>query len=230
MRSFKVVVVGDGAVGKTCLLISYTSNTFPQDYIPTVFDNYTKNTLFEGAHYKLELWDTAGQEDYDRLRPLSYPQTDIFLVCFSIVEPSSFKNIKSKWIPEIRHHSNDDIKIILVGTKADLRDDPHTLDRLEESGNEPVSASEAKKVVKELGLFKYVECSAATQTGVEEVFEQAIVSVITAENEILQTQQQQAQQQQQQQQRLASETAATDKQNDRGALRKVRKKSKCTIL
>ncbi|ODV72133.1 Rho family GTPase RHO5 CYBJADRAFT_178217 [Cyberlindnera jadinii NRRL Y-1542] len=172
MRSFKVVVVGDGAVGKTCLLISYTSNSFPQDYIPTVFDNFA----IRYKEYPLELWDTAGQEDYDRLRPLSYPQTDIFLVCFSIVEPASFKNVKNKWIPEIRHHSSDEIRIILVGTKSDLKDDPHTLDRLEESGNEPVSQAEAKKLVKELGLQGYVECSAATQAGIEDVFETAIKS------------------------------------------------------
>lgn len=235
MRSFKVVVVGDGAVGKTCLLISYTSNTFPQDYIPTVFDNYTKNTLHEGAHYKLELWDTAGQEDYDRLRPLSYPQTDIFLVCFSIVEPSSFKNVKNKWIPEIRHHSNDDIKIILVGTKADLRDDPHTLDRLEETGNEPVSTNEATRLVKELGLFSYVECSAATQFGVEEVFESAIRSVIFAEKEInpptanntstsASSVQKPASPQREKKNSSAANTYVT------GAVRKVRKRQRCNIL
>ncbi|CDR44960.1 CYFA0S16e00496g1_1 [Cyberlindnera fabianii] len=226
MRSFKVVVVGDGAVGKTCLLISYTSNTFPQDYIPTVFDNYTKNTLYEGAHYKLELWDTAGQEDYDRLRPLSYPQTDIFLVCFSIVEPSSFKNVKNKWIPEIRHHSTDDIKIILVGTKADLRDDPHTLDRLEESGNEPVLQSEAKKLAKDLGLYDYIECSAATQTGVEEVFDTAIQSVIAAEKDLLASQKPASKSPV-----SASQGKSTNTSTSSGGLIKRRKKSsKCTLL
>jgi small GTP-binding protein len=54
--------------------------------------------------YTLGLFDTAGQEDYDRLRPLSYPQTDVFLVCFSVVGPSSFENVKEKWMPEVRHH------------------------------------------------------------------------------------------------------------------------------
>lgn len=226
MRSFKVVVVGDGAVGKTCLLISYTSNTFPQDYIPTVFDNYTKNTLYEGQHFKLELWDTAGQEDYDRLRPLSYPQTDIFLVCFSIVEPSSFKNVKNKWIPEIRHHSNEDIKIILVGTKADLRHNPHTLDHLEESGNEPVSVTEINKLVKELNLADYVECSAATQTGVEEVFETAIKSVLNAEKAFVSSNNATI--------NVSTNPQVVPKQTTSSKatskIRKVRKKSKCIIL
>lgn len=99
----KVVVVGDGAVGKTCLLIryhssyfSYTQNKFPTEYVPTVFDNYTATVKFDNRMINLGLWDTAGQEEYNRLRPLAYPNADVFLIVFSVVEPSSFINATKK--------------------------------------------------------------------------------------------------------------------------------------
>lgn len=78
------------------------------------FDNYSAPMQVDTIQVSLGLWDTAGQEDYDRLRPLSYPQTDVFLICFSVASPSSFENVTSKWYPEIKHHCPD-APIILVG-------------------------------------------------------------------------------------------------------------------
>ena len=90
-----------------CMIYIQTFNMFGcsiSTFIQKVFDNYAVTVMIGGEPYTLGLFDTAGQEDYDRLRPLSYPQTDVFLVCYSVVSPSSFENVKEKWVPEITHH------------------------------------------------------------------------------------------------------------------------------
>eukprot|EP01089_Gocevia_fonbrunei_P013055 TRINITY_DN3241_c2_g1_i1.p1 TRINITY_DN3241_c2_g1~~TRINITY_DN3241_c2_g1_i1.p1 ORF type:complete len:201 (-),score=45.24 TRINITY_DN3241_c2_g1_i1:57-659(-) len=178
MKSIKAVVVGDGAVGKTALLISYTTNSFFKDYLPTIFDNYTASVMVDGSPYYLGLWDTAGQEEYDRLRPLSYPQTDVFLLCYSIVSPPSFENIRSKWSSEVKHHCPE-TPIILVATKADLRTAPEALERLAERKLAPVTLEQGRALAKEIEATKFIECSAVTQQGVKNIFDEAIRAVIS---------------------------------------------------
>ena len=121
---------------------------------------------------ELALWDTAGQEDYDRLRPLSYPDTHVILMCFAVDSPDSLENIPEKWTPEVRHFCPN-VPIILVGNKKDLRNDPTTRQELERMKQAPVRTEEGRAMAERIAAAAYVECSAKTKEGVREVFETA---------------------------------------------------------
>ncbi|KAJ3220916.1 GTP-binding protein Rho1 [Chytriomyces hyalinus] len=168
----KLVVVGDGACGKTCLLIVYSKNEFPDIYVPTVFENYMADVSVDNVRVQLALWDTAGQEDYDRLRPLSYTDTHVTMICFAIDSPTSLANIAEKWIAEVLHYCPG-IPIILVGCKKDLRDDPNVARALAKSGERPVSFQEGQDMARRIGAYSYLECSARTREGVRQVFDTA---------------------------------------------------------
>jgi len=168
----KLVIVGDGACGKTCLLIVFSKDQFPEVYVPTVFENYVADIEVDGKQVELALWDTAGQEDYDRLRPLSYPDTDVILMCFSIDSPDSLENIPEKWTPEVKHFCPN-VPIILVGNKKDLRNDDNTKWELQKMKQEPVKVEQGKEMSEKINAFEYLECSAKSKEGVRVVFETA---------------------------------------------------------
>ncbi|RKO84672.1 GTP-binding protein rhoA [Blyttiomyces helicus] len=174
----KLVIVGDGACGKTCLLIVFSKNTFPEVYVPTVFENYVADVEVDGKLVELALWDTAGQEDYDRLRPLSYPDSHVILICFAIDSPDSLDNVQEKWISEVLHFCAG-LPIILVGCKKDLRNDPKTVAELKKTNQEPVSHEQGLACAQKIGAYKYLECSARSRDGVKEVFEHATRAALT---------------------------------------------------
>jgi len=120
-RSYNLVVIGDGAVGKTCMLITYSKNEFPTEYVPTVFDNYVVTVATNEGPIELSLKDTAGQEDLASVRRLSYHGAHVFVVCFAVTNPTSFENLQT-WVQDIKEFDAR-VPFIIVGTKTDERDD-----------------------------------------------------------------------------------------------------------
>ncbi|KAF8220569.1 rho small monomeric GTPase [Tricholoma matsutake] len=169
----KLVIVGDGACGKTSLLCSFALGEFPKEYQPTVFDNYVAEIRLDEKPVQLALWDTAGQEEYERLRPMSYSKSHVILIAFALDTPDSLENVTTKWIEEVRSICGPTIPVILVGCKADLR--PTTPYHPTPDNPSPpwVTREQGERVAQVIGARAYKECSALKIEGVDEVFETA---------------------------------------------------------
>ncbi|XP_028293888.1 rho-related GTP-binding protein RhoV-like [Gouania willdenowi] len=171
------MLVGDGAVGKTSMVISYIFNGYNSDYRQTVFDVFTGFVHVNGIPTRLKLIDTAGQEEFGHLRSLCYAHVDVFILCFSLVNPVSYDNISSRWIPQIRA-GNTTSPIILVGTQSDLCYNVDILIHLDQRGTRPVDLRQARKLACRLGALDYVECSALTQHNLKDVFDHAVCAAV----------------------------------------------------
>ncbi|XP_078124231.1 rho-related GTP-binding protein RhoU-like [Sander vitreus] len=176
-RKVNCVLVGDGAVGKTSLIVSYTTNGYPTQYVPTAFDNFTVMVVVDGKPVRLQLCDMAGQDELERLRPLCYKNADVFLLCYSVVRPCSFRNLMEKWVPEIRQHCPA-APLVLVGTQLDLREDVQVLIQLAHNQERPVGTEEGQQLAQELGVVSFAECSALTQKNLKDTFDSAILACI----------------------------------------------------
>ncbi|PWN87068.1 putative Rho2-GTP binding protein Rho2 [Acaromyces ingoldii] len=161
----KLVIVGDGACGKTSLLCVFAIGQFPSQYEPTVFDNYVAEIRLDGKPVQLALWDTAGQEEYERLRPLSYASAHVILIAFSIDTPDSLENAQYKWAEEVRRICGPHVPVLLVGCKRDVRDN--------DRGAGCVTQEQGRDIAARVGARSYHECSALRNEGVDNVFEAA---------------------------------------------------------
>lgn len=177
MQTIKCVMVGDSSSGKKELLFSFLNNRYPQEYTPTVVDTYPVTVMIGDEPYTICVFDTPGDYEYERLRPLSYPQTDVFLVIFSVICPISFKNAKEWLIPEIKHHCPN-VPFLLVGTEIEKRTDPATLEQLQKMGQSFVSPEEGRAMAMEVFAVEYRECSALTRKGLMNVFDEAILAAL----------------------------------------------------
>ncbi|KAF7894218.1 hypothetical protein EAF00_007732 [Botryotinia globosa] len=175
----KLVLLGDGACGKTSLLNVFTRGYFPTVYEPTVFENYVHDIFVDGTHIELSLWDTAGQEEFDRLRSLSYDDTHAIMLCFSVDSKDSLENVESKWVGEIAENCQG-VKLVLVALKCDLREQGADDEATEGTeGAEPrekkpmIDYNQGLEVARRINALRYLECSAMRNRGVNEAFTEA---------------------------------------------------------
>ncbi|KAN0045538.1 hypothetical protein ACTA71_005916 [Dictyostelium dimigraforme] len=168
----KLLVLGDCKIGKTTMMMTYSTGSFPTGYVPTIVDATSLDIQYEDKVCHVGFWDTSALEEHDRLRPLSYPQTDVIIVCFSIDSPKSFENVSKKWILEIREYAPTGTPIILLGTKSDLREDVNTINSLKQINQQPISYKQGLSLSKEIKATIYLECSALCNQGVSEIFKQ----------------------------------------------------------
>ncbi|KAI0632270.1 P-loop containing nucleoside triphosphate hydrolase protein [Trametes polyzona] len=173
----KCVVVGDDGVGKTSLVIAYTTgNVTPSDDLPAAAEKCTVTVTVREKSYDLKLFDTIGREEHDRFRPMFYPETDIALICFSVASPASFDHVRNKWVPEVQEHCRPGVRLVVVATQVDLRDDPKVLASLARQDQSPVNRDQGLLLAIDLDAF-YAECSAWTGEGVRKVCDEAVQSM-----------------------------------------------------
>jgi Rho family protein len=146
--------------------------TEDRDKVPTVFENYVTFCRVVGKSVELALWDTAGQEDYERLRPLAYAKAHVILIGFSIDTPDSLDDIRYKWIREATRLCAG-VPTIVVGLKKDLRDDPVAIEEMRKNSLRFVAAQDGEAITREIGAKRYLECSSLSGEGVDDVFEAA---------------------------------------------------------
>ena len=178
----KIVCIGDGGVGKTCLLSTWDLNLFPVgDYTPTIYNTIEKEVIIDNMKVELEVVDTIGCEEYRDIRHALYPGTDLFIICYSVNSRISFERVGLYWINEIIYTSPG-TSYIIVGTKIDLRDDKNVLEDILTSGSSIVSFDEGETFARTTQARGYYECSSKTCKGINSLFEECIRIVLSSRN------------------------------------------------
>jgi Ras-related protein Rab-1A len=154
---FKILIIGDSGVGKSCILLRFSEDTFSESYISTIGVDFKISMLtLDGKVIKLQIWDTAGQERFRTITSSYYRGSHGIIIVFDITNLDSFDNIR-QWLQEIQHYSNERVSKLLVGNKSDL------------DYKRQVSYETAKEYADSLGL-DYIETSAKNADNIDNAF------------------------------------------------------------
>ncbi|KIL54117.1 hypothetical protein M378DRAFT_174440 [Amanita muscaria Koide BX008] len=168
----KIVMVSDWGCGKTSLATRMTMGNFSGEHSPNLHVNFFAEGEVDGKHIELVLWEVVVLEEYERMRPLNYPNSHVVLICFAVDDPTSLENASDKWICEVQQYCPG-IPIILLGCKMDLRDNTNAVEGREVVTQQLITPEEGQAVAQKIGAKYYLECSAKTGDGVSEVFQHA---------------------------------------------------------
>ncbi|CAH1173630.1 unnamed protein product [Phaedon cochleariae] len=168
--TIRLTVVGDGDTGKTCMLIVYKDKKFDERYVPTVFDVYSMDLEINSTTYRIILSDTAGQEDFGKLRTFAYKDVDAFILTYAVDRRASYENVFLKWAPELKRFAPK-AKIIVAATKTDLRTKQNDL-----------QPEDGEMLARDIGANGFIETSSKLMNNVDKAFEMAISAVLYNKN------------------------------------------------
>jgi len=153
---FKLLLIGDSGVGKSCMLLRFADDTYTESYISTIGVDFKIRVQHEGKTIKLQIWDTAGQERFRTITSSYYRGAHGIIIVYDVTDRESFNNVKN-WVGEIDKYAADGVNKLLVGNKCDL------------TSKKVVSTDEAKELADSLNL-RLLETSAKNAHNVEEAF------------------------------------------------------------
>ncbi|EDR21850.1 GTPase_rho, putative [Entamoeba dispar SAW760] len=180
--AFKCILVGDHCVGKNKLAAICSGIIPPGENPPGAVEDQKVSISVDGIKHTINIISTEGSEDYAKLRPLSYPETDIFIVLFSIINYNSYSHVEKLWKPEIKEYCSD-APIILVGSYAEVRKNPEKLNSLAERGITLISQEQGEVMAKRIGAVQYIEWSDSDKDDVDFIFEEAVRACLKKSNE-----------------------------------------------
>lgn len=152
-------MIGSGQAGKTSILLRLIDNTFNHECEPTIFENKMVTIMVEQVPVSLHIWDTAGQEDFNSIIPLTYESTEVAVICYSVNDSYSYDAIVEKWEREVRYYS-ENVEIVLVATKTDLRSEQ----------TDCLGREDGERLAKQINAIAFFECSAKESVGIKEIF------------------------------------------------------------